>query len=108
MDKTNPSSDGLTRQEVWKLLDTYNQQWRDGHERMRNAMDRNTQAMTDGFNGLRTLLATHEEADRKVERRVDHLEIQEDARTKRYMTMSGIVSLIVGPASAWLFKKLFP
>ncbi len=46
-------SDGLTRAEVWKLLDTYQQQWRDRFERHANALDRNTAAMTDGFNSIR-------------------------------------------------------
>lgn len=51
-----PSSDGLTRAEVWKLLDTYQSQWKERFDRHANGLDRNTSAMTDGFTSMRQIM----------------------------------------------------
>lgn len=111
MSDDRPGSDGLTRAEVWKLLDAYQQQWKERFDRHANALDRNTQAMTDGFNSIRAAMDTHAEDDRKVERRVHDIEEREKVAvatvTKRNMTASGVVAVVVGPLAAWAIRKLF-
>lgn len=105
----NPGSDGLTRAEVWRLFESYNERWRDSHERMRNALDRNTQAMADGFEKMHSAFEEHEDADRLVERRVYDMEQREktDKATiaKRHLAASGMMSVILGPLAAWFFRK---
>lgn len=106
-----PGSDGLTRAEVWKLLDTYQQQWKERFDRHANALDRNTQAMTDGFNSIRQAMDAHAADDRLVERRVHDIEEREkvDAATvtKRNLVASGVTASIMGPSVAWLIHKWF-
>ena len=105
-----PGSDGLTRSEMYKWLETYDKKWADGHDRMRNALDRNTASMTDGFNSIRLAMDVHAADDRAVELRVHDLESREKmaaaSMTKRNMAASGLVSLIIGPAAAWAFRWL--
>ena len=105
-----PGSDGLTRAEMYKWLETYDRRWAEGHERMRNSLDRNTQAMNDGFNSIRVEINVHSADDRIVERRVHDLEEREKVATatvtKRNLAASAIMSLVIGPAAAWLFRML--
>lgn len=104
-------SDGLTRAEVWKLLDAYQQQWKDRFDRHANALDRNTQAMTDGFNSIRAAMDAHAVDDRLVERRVHDIEEREKVATatvtKRNVAASGVVAVIMGPLAAWMIRKIF-
>jgi hypothetical protein len=67
-DHDRTGSDGLTRAEVWKLLDTYQQQWKERFDRHAIALDRNTTAMTDGFNSISDRLLVVE-TERDVEKR---------------------------------------
>ncbi len=101
-------SDGLTRAEVWHLLDVYQKQWSERFDRHSNALDRNTTAMTDGFKAIAARMDIHDAKDDAVERRVHDIEEREKNATvtvtKRNMIASGGVSLIVGPAAAAFFR----
>ena len=105
-----PGSDGLTRSEMYKWLENYDRKWADGHERMRNALNRNTASMTDGFNSIRVAMDVHAADDRAVELRVHDLEQREKAAatmmTKRNLIAASFISFIIGPAAAWLFRWL--
>ncbi len=91
-------------------MDTYQLQWKERFDRHATALDRNTAAMTDGFNSIRNAMDRHAEDDRAVERRVHDIEEREKVAqatvTKRNMVASGVVSAIIGPLSAWIFGKL--
>lgn len=108
MPDDRPGSDGLTRSEMYRWLETYDKKWAEGHERMRNALDRNTASMTDGFNSIRIAMDLHATDDRAVERRVHDIEEREKVTastvTKRNIIASSITSLIIGPAAAWFFR----
>lgn len=101
-------SDGLTRAEVWKLLDTYQTQWKERFDRHATALDRNTQAMTDGFNSIRLAMEDHAAEDRAVALRVHDIEEREKVATttlsKRNLMASGALAAVVGPAMAALFR----
>src|ERR1019366_2278288 len=97
-DEPKGGSDGLTRAEVWKLLDTYQSQWKERFDRHANALDRNTTAMMDGFKSITVAMENHAEEDRAVALRVHDLEEREKTAaatvTKRNMMASGGISLI--------------
>lgn len=102
MTPDKPPSDGLTRQEVWTLLENNNKWWRDaleaserhwreGHARIGNALDRNTQAMNDGFGSVRDAMTSHAREDELVARRVTVIET-ERAVEKRTTTQRGAIA----------------
>lgn len=118
----DPGSDGLTRAEVWHLIEqsrtemekglyAYNEKWEAGHERIRNALDRNTTTMNDGFVEITQRLNAYSEQDRALALRVHDIERdrQREAATitKRNLFGSGAVATIMGALAAWVFKKLF-
>ncbi len=90
-----------------RVLEKNELDWRAAHDRMRNALDRNTSAMNDGFRQMHVKIDLHEDEDRKVERRVHDLEQAAGVITKRHLTFTGMISMVLGPFSTWLFKKLF-
>ncbi len=103
-------SDGLTRAEVWKLLDTYQQQWKDRFDRHSNALDRNTQAMTDGFNSIRQAMDDHAADDRLVADRVLTIETErgiEKRAASQHGAIAGSISagLVLGLVEG--LKRLF-
>lgn len=110
-DPASPGSDGLTRSEMYRWLETYDQKWAEGHERLRNALDRNTAEMRDGFNGIHADLEKRADEEHRLNLRVHDIEVsrtQEAATvTRRNLLGSGVVATVVGTVTAWLFKKFF-
>lgn len=74
--------------------------------------DQHTRLRTDmanGFASMRTDFRIHERLNDAVELRVHDLEYRERTAaatiTKRNVSASAVVSMIVGPLMAWLFKR---
>lgn len=96
-------SDGLTRAEVWKLMDTYQQQWKERFDRHAQALDRNTAAMTDGFTSIREAMDAHAADDRLVADRVLRIETERGIEKQ----IAGRRGAIAGTVTASLVMALF-
>ena len=97
-----PDSDSLPYSWLTQRLDSIERRMTDHNAAMR--ADMNT-----GFRDLSNQFREHETEDRGVERRVHDIEEREKTAaatvTKRNMMASGGIAAILGPASAYIFKK---
>jgi len=109
--------DGLTRQEVWTLLENNNKWWREtlgasekhwqeGHVRMSNALDRNTAAMTDGFNSIRSAMEKHGEEDELVERRVTIIETERGIEKQQAVRRGAVAGSITAALVIGLIESI--